>query len=245
MKKTILLLIAIVAVSISVQSQENITYQTPPKEILELVDIERAPSVFLDSKKEQMLFLYRNSFKTLDDLNQSELRLGGLRINPQTNISSTITYYNNLKYKRISDKEVSQINGLPANPNIAHTSLSPDETKLAFTHTSQNGVELWLADLRTLNAKKIENIVLNANAGFPYTWFRDGSAILVRTIPANAQPLIDTQKALPEGPIVSTSDGQISQNRTYQDLLKNPIDEANFEKLMSSELYKVDLSGNK
>ena len=164
MKKTILLLIAIVAVSISVQSQENITYQTPPKEILELVDIERAPSVFLDSKKEQMLFLYRNSFKTLDDLNQSELRLGGLRINPQTNISSTITYYNNLKYKRISDKEVSQINGLPANPNIAHTSLSPDETKLAFTHTSQNGVELWLTDLRTLNAKKIENIVLNANA---------------------------------------------------------------------------------
>ncbi|MGI6047156.1 MAG: alpha/beta hydrolase family protein [Petrimonas sp.] len=245
MKKTILLLIAIITVSISAQSQENITYQTPPKEILELVDIERAPSVFLDSKKEQMLFLYRNSFKTLDDLNQSELRLGGLRINSQTNISSTITYYNNLKYKRISDKDVRQINGLPANPNIANTSLSPDETKLAFTHTSSNGVELWLADLETLNARKVADIILNANAGFPYTWFRDGSAMLVRTIPANAEPLVDTQKALPDGPIVSTSDGQISQNRTYQDLLKNPIDEANFEKLMSSELYKIDLNGNK
>lgn len=56
MKKTILLLIAIITVSISAQSQENITYQTPPKEILELVDIERAPSVFWIAKKNRCCF---------------------------------------------------------------------------------------------------------------------------------------------------------------------------------------------
>ncbi len=245
MRNRILFFIAVLAASFSLKSQENITFQKPPQEILELVDIERAPSVFMDSKKEQMLFLYRNAFKTLDDLNQPELRLGGMRINPQTNISSTITYSNNLKYQKVSDKEIRQVSGLPAEPKMAHLSFSPDETKFAFTHTSQNGVELWLADLKTLSARKITDIILNANAGFPYTWFKDGSAILVKAIPSDVKPLIDTEKALPEGPIVSTSDGQISQNRTYQDLLKNPIDEANFEKLMLSELYKVDLNGNK
>jgi hypothetical protein len=41
-----------------------------------------------------MLLTYRDSYKTLDDLNQDEMRLGGLRINPTTNISSTVTYMN-------------------------------------------------------------------------------------------------------------------------------------------------------
>jgi hypothetical protein len=39
-------------------------------------------------QKEYMLLTYRNTYKSLDDLNQDELRLGGLRINPITNISS-------------------------------------------------------------------------------------------------------------------------------------------------------------
>src|SRR5690625_5671999 len=46
------------------------------------------------------------------------------------------------------------------------------------------------------------------------------------------------------GPIVSVSNGSVSQNRTYQDLLKNQTDEYNFEQLATSELYKVDLNGN-
>ena len=32
-------------------SQKNLTYQTPKKEILDLVDVDRAPSVLKDEKK--------------------------------------------------------------------------------------------------------------------------------------------------------------------------------------------------
>jgi dipeptidyl aminopeptidase/acylaminoacyl peptidase len=39
------------------------------------------------------------------------------------------------------------------------------------------------------------------------------------------------------------SDGSKSQNRTYPDLLKNKVDEDNFDALVTSELYKVSLSG--
>ena len=82
-------------------AQENITYQKPSSEILALADFERAPSVSMDSKKEFMLLSYRNTYKTLEDLSQDEMRLGGLRINPITNISSTVTYINNLKINLI------------------------------------------------------------------------------------------------------------------------------------------------
>ena len=102
-----------------------------------------------------------------------------------------------------------------------------------------------MADLETLQVRKLTDAVLNANAGVPYTWFTNGNELLVRILPENRPKLIDTKVAIPEGPIVSTSDGQISQNRTYQDLLKNSMDEANFETLMTSELYKVGLDGSK
>lgn len=227
----------------TLQSQEKITYQTPPGEILELVDIERAPAVDMDSRKEQMLFYYRNSFKSLAELNQPELRLGGLRINPEVNISSTITYYNNIRYKKTYGKELQTISGLPANARMTYFSFSPDETKLAFTNSTDHGVELWVVDLTDLTARRMTEAAINANAGMPYTWFPGSSALLVRMLPVGRASLIETRNALPEGPIVSVSDGQISQNRTYQDLLKNPYDEANFETLITSELYRVDLNG--
>ena len=234
----------IIMMTTLLQAQDNIAYQTPPQEILELVDIERAPIVNIDSKGEQMLFYYRNTFKSLSDLNQPELRLGGLRINPRLNISSTITYYNNIGYKKIRDGEVKPFNGLPDNPMIAYISFSPDENNIAFINSSGKNVELWVADLRTLEARKIAE-GLNANAGNPYTWFPNSETLLIRMLPEDKPSLIEADETLPEGPIVSTSDGQISQNRTYQDLLKNPVDESNFETLMTSELYKTDLNGNK
>src|SRR5690606_40981208 len=64
----------------------------PPKEILDLVEYERPPGVLMDSDKNYMILTYRSTYKSLDDLNQEELRLGGLRINPNHHISSTITY---------------------------------------------------------------------------------------------------------------------------------------------------------
>lgn len=234
-----------VLAGLGLQAQENVTYQKPPKEILELVDVERAPSVNMDSKHNHMLLMYRNAYKTLADLSETELKLGGLRINPKTNISSTVTYVNNLKYKKLKDKDPVQVKGLPQNPKLANFSWSPDETKMAFTNTTATGVEAWVLDITSLEAKKLTEANLNANMGNPVTWFRDGSALLVKVLPANRPVLINTTDAIPAGPTVTVSDGTKAQNRTYQDLLKNKNDEANFESLTTSELQKVSLSGQK
>ncbi|MEN9489531.1 MAG: Prolyl tripeptidyl peptidase precursor, partial [Bacteroidota bacterium] len=113
-------LLLFIGFSFATLAQENLSYQKPSKEILTLADYQRAPSVLMDTKKEWMLLTYRNSYKTLDDLNQEEMRLGGLRINPTTNISSTITYINNLKVRKIKDKTEIQVSGLPQNPKLTN-----------------------------------------------------------------------------------------------------------------------------
>lgn len=239
-------LLALILASSPMIAQENISYQKPSQEILKLADYERAPSVSMNTSKEWMVLSYRSTYKTLDELNQDELRLGGLRINPNTNISSTASFINNLKIKKVSDKNETEVKGLPANALISNMAWSPDETKMAFTNTTATGNELWILDLQSATAKKLTDAVLNANLGNPITWIKNSKELLIKVIPADRAALINAEKAIPTGPIVSESQqGVVSQNRTYQDLLKNKTDETNFETIVTSELYTIDLNGNK
>ena len=224
-------------------AQENLTYQKPSATILALADYEKAPNVSMDSKKEYLLYSYRNTYKTLDDLNQDEMRLGGLRINPITNISSSVNYISNLKIRKVTDKTETQISGLPKNTQITFVTWSPNEKKIAFTNTTATGIELWMIDVASAAAQRVTSGNLNANLGNPINWMSDNKTLLVKMIPQNRQALIDSKKELPKGPTISVSDGSKSQNRTYPDLLKNKTDETNFETLMTSELYKVSITG--
>jgi len=232
-----------VIISFLLPAQENQVYQNPPPLILELANYERAPSVSMDTKKEYMLLSYRNTYKTLSDLNEQEIRLGGLRINPVTNIASTTNYINDLKIRKIKEKDEIRVKDLPVDAKITNIRWSPNEKKIAFTHTTNKGVELWIIDIVSAQASKLTNANINANLGNPISWFNDNEAILVRMLPAGKPELIDAKKNLPLGPVISNSKGEKAQNRTYADLLKNKTDETNFENMVTSELYKVDLNG--
>ncbi|WP_158727655.1 MULTISPECIES: S9 family peptidase [unclassified Flavobacterium] len=236
-------LLLFLGMSLQTFAQENVKYQKPSPSILTLADYERAPSVSMDTKKEYLLLSYRNTYKSLDDLNQDELRLGGLRINPTTNISSTVTYVNNLKIRKVKDQNEVQVAGLPQNPRISNISWSPNDSKIAFTHTATTGVELWTIDVALATAKKVTEANLNANIGSPFIWMKDNNTLLVKMLPKNRAALLDSKKDLPTGPIISNADGSKSQNRTYPDMLKNANDEINFENIMTSELYKITLDG--
>ncbi len=242
MKKHFLSLLLLTGLTLF--AQENLTFQKPSAEILALADYQRAPSVTMDSKKEWMLLSYRDTYKSLEDLNQEEMRLGGLRINPLTHISSATTFINNLTVRRIAAKEEIQVAGLPRNPRITNLSWSPDETKIAFTNTVSDGTELWVLDVASAKATRLTGPTLNAVMGNPISWFRDGKALLVNVLPNDRPALVDSKKDLPKGPTISVSDGSKSQNRTYPDLLKNATDEANFETLVRSELQRIAFDGS-
>ena len=240
MKKTILLILSITFAF----SQEKIDYQKPSSEILNLVEYERPPSVVYDSDKNFMLFLYRDNYKSIEDLSQEELRLAGLRINPKTNIGSRITYYNNIKIKNLKNKrsEIEDIIGIPSNPKIANINWSPNQKNIAFTNTSSDGVNLWVLNLESRSLVKLSDLQLNSNIGDVINWLND-SEILIKVIPENKKELIDQRNIVPLGPTISSNDGENAQNRTYQDLLKNKTDEFNFEQLVTSDIYKVSLDG--
>ncbi|WP_370392273.1 alpha/beta hydrolase family protein [uncultured Winogradskyella sp.] len=228
---------------VSSYAQQSLTYQKPSKEILELADVDLAPGVQIDSKGEQMVLLYRDQYKSIAELSETELRLAGLRINPVTNIGSRTNYITNLKVKKTSDKEATQVKGLPENPRLSGFSWSPDESMIACLNTTASGVEVWILNIEKATATKITEATVNANMGSTINWFKDNEHLLVKMLPKDRKPLINTAEAVPTGPTVSVSDGSKAQNRTYQDLLKTPNDEFNFEQLAHSEIVKVSIEG--
>jgi len=243
MKKNVLIIFLVCFIFLGVKAQLDIEYQKPPKEILELADVNLPPSVYMNDEGTFALLLYRDQYKSIEELSERELRLGGLRINPVTNISSRARYFTKIEVLNVKDDEILSIDGLFEKVRLSNFSWSPDQSMMAFTNTTQNGVELWVLDVKNANAKKLTNDSLNANLGIPYEWFQNGKSLLVKVLPDDRKPLIDEKDAIPTGPTVSVNEGQKAQNRTYQDLLSNKNDEFNFEQLVLSEIIQVDLKG--
>ena len=228
-------------------AQENLNYQQPPNEILNLVDVKLPPRVLMDENKKYMICIYRDAFKTIKELSEKEMRLAGLRINPKTNIGSRTNYYIDIKIANLRRKKtvLRRVRGLPAEPRLANFIWSPDQTSIAFTNTTFHGVELWVLNIIGGVVKKLTDANVNANLGDAVNWYQDGKSLLVKLVPGNREEIIDSENVIPIGPRISSNDGKKAQNRTYQDLLKNRIDEHNFEQLSLSEIYKVNLYGKK
>lgn len=224
--------------------QVNLSYQKPDESILALAEAPLAPRISMDRKGDNIIFLYSSSYKTIAELSETELRLGGLRINPVTNIGSRTTYYTDFKIRKGRSGAPQDIAGLPDHGRFAYLSWSPNQQYAAFTNTTAKGVELWYIDINSGQAKKLTNDNLNANMGRPYTWAKNSDYLLVQTLPASKKELINSREAVPQGPTISVSEeGVKAQNRTYQDLLTNPNDEFNFEQLTLSDIKKVALNG--
>ncbi|ULT22253.1 hypothetical protein KUH03_22605 [Sphingobacterium sp. E70] len=149
--------------SLKAQAQENITFKKPTSEILALADFIRPPQIKMSSDNKWMLFTYRSTYKSLEELGQEEMKLAGLRINPRTNMESSTVFYNKIGLKKIGEQlEETVFVGMPENPSLSNFAFSPDNNRLAFTNTNESGTALFVLDLTTRTAKQLTAYNLNA-----------------------------------------------------------------------------------
>ncbi|MGI4022912.1 MAG: prolyl oligopeptidase family serine peptidase [Janthinobacterium lividum] len=236
MKKTILNLLLLMAVG-SVKAQDAISYQMPPKAMADLLLAKPTPSVSVDSKAEWMLLIDRNSFPSVEELARPELRIAGLRINPNNfSPSRQLLVANNFTLKNIKTGQSYQVTGLPSPMLAGFPSWSPDEKKIVFTQTNANSVDLYEIDVTTHKAAKINKKPLNIVLGNGVTW-EDNSTVLYRvaTKAANAAP---AKPLMPKGPTIQQNLGKAAPSATYEDLIKSPYDEQLFEFYATSQLVQ-------
>ncbi|MFT4032463.1 MAG: prolyl oligopeptidase family serine peptidase [Siphonobacter sp.] len=241
MKKQ-LLAIVFVALGSFVKAQDA-TYLTPPKPLADLVNTPPTPGFSVDSKGDWVLITERAANPSIADLSQPELRIAGLRINPANNGPSRGFPLINLKLRKLRSKDEVQVKGLPSDAHISNVAWSPDETKIAFTNSTDTKIELYVIDVATATATKVTDLALNGALGAPMSWFSDSKSLVVTTIPTSrgAAPVISR---VPTGPTIQENLGKKGQAPTYQDLLKNPSDEKLFEYHATAQVVKLGLDGS-
>jgi dipeptidyl aminopeptidase/acylaminoacyl peptidase len=233
---TLLLLLAVPAFA-----QE--TYQLPSKEIVELADAPPTPLLYTGPTDWALLY-QTPALLAIADLAQPELKLAGQRFNPQTHEQTRAGYAIDLRLLNVTTGVEKKLSGLPSPLRARNVAWSPDGARVAFTHASERGVELWVVDAASGAASRVGNALINATLpSRPIQWLSDSRTILAKLVPANwGDAPADTR--VPRGPVIQETLGKRSPGRTYQDLLQNPYDEALFEHHVQSQLALVTLDGN-
>ena len=210
-------------------------YKTPPKEIMDLVLVKPTPNVSIDDKAEWMLFTQSNSYPSVEELARPELRIAGLRINPNNFAPSRQTFINDLWFKNLSSNKEFKIAGLPSPLMAGSVNWSPNDKKIAFTHTTSDRVDLYVIDVATQKAMKVNKQPLNTISG-SYQWI-DDNTLLYRTIvkPLSAAP---PKSLIPKGPTLQENYGKASPRPTFQDMIKNPYDEQLYEFYGTTQLVR-------
>ncbi len=240
--KKIYLCLWLLASSAMLYAQEAFQYQMPPQAMADLADAPSTPQVSFDNRRDMMLLLEFSEKPSIAELAQPELRIGGLRINPQSNGLSRGRAYQNFKLRKIKGQDEINIKGLPQNLLASEVSWSPDDRKIAFVHSTGQARHLYIIDVATATATKLSELALNGVFGTSMEWLPNSQGLLVYAVAAN-RGAAPQANPVPQGPTVQENLGKQAPVRTYQDLLKNTYDEALFDYYGGGELWQVALNG--
>ena len=242
MKRILLLLTGLTIIWSFASAQDIQGYQKPPQPILSLFEAPSIPTVRISSNGERMLLLEMEDLPSISELSQPELRLAGQRINPVNNGQSRTAAYISIKIKAVNTGIEYNLKGLPNDPRLSEITWSPDESKIAFIQTTDKSVELWVADLESLQANRLSIFNVNNTYGNSFIWNPDGKTIIGKFIPDGRSELVIQNKSSQE-PLIQENTGKSAPVPTYQDLLKNPDDEKLFDHYFTSQLKQVNLQG--
>jgi dipeptidyl aminopeptidase/acylaminoacyl peptidase len=217
-------------------------YQRPAQPVLDVLHATPLPVTILSPPRDGFLLLRGKTYPPISDLAEPMLRLAGVRLNPITNGPHRAPYWTTLSYLPLGGGAESKITGIPESARIGSLVWSADGARFAFTNTiPEEGVELWVGEVATRSARRIEGARLNQGLGSGIKWMPDQRTILTRLVPGGrGDP--PASSTVPIGPSVQEGSEKKGIGSTYEtrDVLRGPADEARFDYYMTAQLALVD-----
>ncbi|MEE4289551.1 MAG: S9 family peptidase, partial [Erythrobacter sp.] len=216
-------------------------YRTPPADVTDIVTRAPAPRVSVSPDNDLILLMEREALPPVADLARPMEKLAGLRLDASVNDRYGTRAYVGLSLQDVASGAVRRV-ALPADADISDVSWSADGSKILFTNTRSDAMDLHILDTASATATKL--MAGGINPIFQSPGFMPDGSLLVLTIPdgRDAKP---EESLTPTGPAIQeASGGQEAQTRTYQDLLENPHDEAMFRWLTTSQPVLMDADGS-
>src|ERR1039458_2674827 len=139
-------------------------YRKPPQAVLDVLNAPATPALSLSPSHAYALQGSPVRYPPIAELAQPMLRLAGLRINPKTNGLHDATFDSTLTLRKIPEGTEIKVD-LPPNAKLGSGRWSPDSAHFAFTHTTANGIELWIGDTATGKSHRVEGARVNGVMG--------------------------------------------------------------------------------
>jgi dipeptidyl aminopeptidase/acylaminoacyl peptidase len=214
-------------------------YKQPPEAIRKILNAPPPPTVSVSPTRDRSLLLQQRANPSIADLAQPMLALAGRRINARTN-GPHLSFFSYETYTLASLPDGSkQAVDTPKGAKLGAPIWSPDGKAFAFTVTTENGVELWVGDAATGKTRHLDGVTINSVLISGPTWMPDSSTLLCAAV-VRDRGKAPERSPTPSGPVVQESYGKLSPTRTYQDLLKDTTDEANFDYYATAQPTLVD-----
>lgn len=218
-------------------------YKEPVKVLKDMALAPKTPSLVFDDNYTRRIELQVNSFISLAELAQPELRLAGERFNPDTYSESRNPGYSEASIVDMKTGAVTPISGLPEGRPIWRAEFYNNDKNVLVRVKESDGIYLYSASVTDGVAKRITDYRLNGVGSGSIIWTGDESFIM--TAVPMGQHFAPAADPTPKSPIIQENLGTSAPARTYQDMLQNVEDERLFDWYFTSQLVSVSPEGTK
>lgn len=223
-------------------------YDLPPKAILDVLHAPTPPRPYVDPTGAAILLVSWVQYPPMTRVAEPFLRLAGVRVEPRTRrkhdtpggygISPCARELTLVDAQRGSEVQVA----LPSGGCVDSPVWSADGRRFAFRNTSADAVELWVADAKTGQARRVGDVRLNPMLGSgTIRWMPDQKTMLVKLVPDDAGAAPNSPVVL-DGPSIQETNGQKGESSTYEarDTLSGKHDEDLFDYYATAQLALID-----
>ena len=155
-------------------------WREPAADVVKILDAQPTPRASLSPDGRHMLLIERPAMPSLSDVMRPWVGLAGLRVDVAAGARHETSYNSGFV---LSDLEG---NGrrieLPEDARIGSVSWSHTGRLFAFTLLTEEGHDLWVADVQTAEAKRVAGpLVAVFDSG--YAWMPDGAQLWCSLVP--------------------------------------------------------------
>jgi dipeptidyl aminopeptidase/acylaminoacyl peptidase len=233
------LITIILAMALPTQAAD-VPYQLPPKKIADVINAPMAPIGFLNPQGSVILLATPVIYPPIADLAKPMLRLAGYRIDPTTNGPHHPIYWKKLVFKPVDGTKEIPVR-LPADAKPGKFAWNAAGTRVAFQNTTDNGIELWIAEADTGETTRFSGFALvDVLWRVPFVWTPDQR--LLATVVPSGRGAPPAPPAAPSGPTIQEASATEKSNSTYEarDVLQNEFDARLFDYYATAQLALVD-----
>jgi dipeptidyl aminopeptidase/acylaminoacyl peptidase len=215
------------------------TWKSPSRDVVAIVDAPGTPVVAVEPTGARVLVAAYRDLPTIEEIARPVAKLAGHRFDPVTAHWQRTWHFTGFTIVDVETGARVELR-TPPGARLGRPLWSPRGGRVAFTNETESGVELWLADPATGESRRLLGPVVHQALGDFVRFLPDGSGLmcLVR-VPAPEHAVAPCVR----GPVVEDTAGRQATNRTFQDLLKDATDDAQFRALATARLARVAFDG--